>query len=259
MQSDHSIRDQRCLKKKLPTSWLIQRRATSLFEFGLLSPPWMAYTLGNEFMSAITHLSEPRIHDSICSEEEFVEFASSLGRPVPLANGSVVKTLRVSPSREARSNSLSQRFGTGSFPFHTDTAFWPRPARLVLLRGVSGDLRRPTILTPFSSAINLAASRRVRQAAWLCDTGYRKNYTTMHFEYDGVYGLRYDPNCMAPANKAAQEIDELLRPHCFDIKGELIEWVPNRVAVIPNWTYLHARAPSRWEDLDRLIERIYIY
>lgn len=209
-------------------------------------------------MSAVADVTEPQTHDSIYSEAEFVEFANYLGRPIPLADGSVVKTLRVSPSGKARPNTLTGRFGTGVFPFHTDTAFWPRPARLVLLRAVCGDLRRPTILIPFTTIAEAVAPHQLRRGAWLCDTGRRKTYTTIHFEQDGESGLRYDPNCMTPANKAAREVDELLRPRCFDINGELIEWRPNRVAVIPNWTYLHARG-SGCDDLDRLLERIYIY
>jgi alpha-ketoglutarate-dependent taurine dioxygenase len=81
----------------------------------------------------------------------------------------------------------------------------------------------------------------------------------MYFEHDGQSGLRYDPNCMVPANKAAREVDEFLRPRCFQIDGNRIEWQPNRVAVIPNWSYLHARGLSGHNDLDRVIERIYIY
>lgn len=210
-------------------------------------------------MSSFAEVSAPQTHDSICSEAEFVEFAKCFGNPIPLADGLVVKTLRVSPSGEAKSNTLSERFGTGAFPFHTDTAFWPRPARLVLLRAVGGDLRRPTMLIPFSSIVGAFAPIQLRQGAWLCDTGHRKTYTTMYFEQGGLSGLRYDPNCMVPANKAAREVDEVLRPSCFDIMGELVEWCPNRVAVVPNWTYLHARGASGSDDLDRLIERIYIY
>src|ERR1035437_823809 len=37
-------------KKTERTSRLIQRRATSLFEFGLPFPPWMAYTFGKKYM-----------------------------------------------------------------------------------------------------------------------------------------------------------------------------------------------------------------
>jgi len=209
-------------------------------------------------MSAVAEVTKPQTHDSICSQAEFVEFANCLGRPISLADGSIVKNLHVSPSGKARPNTLSERFGTGIFPYHTDTAFWPRPARLVLLRAVSGDLRRPTILTPFSTIAEAVSLHQLRQGAWLCDTGHRKIYRTMYFEQDGQSGLRYDPNCMTPANKAAREVDEFLRPRCFDINGEFIDWRPNRVAVIPNWTYLHARG-SGSADLDRLIERIYIY
>ncbi len=210
-------------------------------------------------MSAAVDVDKPQTHDSICSESEFVDFSYRFGTPIPLSNGSVVKKLQVRPSCASRPNTLSEKFGTGGFPFHTDTAFWSRPARLVLLRAVGGDLRRPTILTPFTNIAEAVGLSRLRQGAWLCDTGSRKTFTTMCFEHQGQSGLRYDPNCMVPANSAARKVDEFLRPRCFSLVGDLIEWRPNRVAVIPNWTYLHARASSEHDDLDRVIERIYIY
>lgn len=210
-------------------------------------------------MAGITNITCPQIHDSIRSQDEFIELANSLGRPIQLPDGSQIKRLRVISSREARPNTLSWKFGESGFPFHTDTAFWPRPARLVLLRGVGGDLRRPTVIIPFMSAIPLALASKVRQTAWLCGTGPHTFYTTMQFEHDGSAGFRYDPNCMVPANKAAREIDEHLRPECSELKGELIEWRPNRVAIIPNWSYLHGRGTTDHVDFDRILERIYIY
>ena len=203
--------------------------------------------------------TQAEIYDDISSEGAFVEFARRFGQLVPLDNGSFVKKLRVSTSENARKNSLSEIFGTGAFPFHTDTAFWTRPARLVLLRAVGGNLHRPTLLRPFASVLDEVGLRRVRQSSWICSTGRRKNYTTMYFEHDQLGGMRYDPNCMTPANNAAREVDKILRVQSFNIKGGTIDWVPNRVAVIPNWDFLHARDISEIDDSSRLIERIYIY
>lgn len=199
-----------------------------------------------------------RTEDSICSQSEFLDFANSLGKTITLNDGNVIKSLRVTNSCTAKSNTLSQKYGSGIFPFHTDTAFWTKPARLVLLRAVSGDLRRPTVVKSFAALTNGITQDLLRRSSWICDTGLKKYYTTMYFENHGKSGLRYDPNCMQPANKAAKIVDEVIRPRSFEIKGEIIDWKPNRVAIIPNWYYLHARGTG-YEDFDRLIERIYIY
>jgi len=204
-------------------------------------------------------ITEPETYDGITTIGDFEEFARSLGNPIPLESGAFVKQLKVTTSELARANSLSSRYGTGSFPFHTDTAFWRTPARLVLLRGVGGNLSRPTLVTPFAPIVEQISIQKLKQGAWICDKGRRKTYTTIFFEHEGLSGMRYDPSCMIPANKPAQEADEILRSRCFNIEGETIDWIEGRVAVIPNWSYLHARESFKSEDCSRLIERIYIY
>jgi len=61
----------------------------------------------------------------------------------------MVKEIRVTPQEQAVPGSQSSRHGTGAFPLHTDTVFWPDPVRYVILRG-SGDTRRPTMVLSFA-------------------------------------------------------------------------------------------------------------
>lgn len=208
-------------------------------------------------MSA-SQTSKIEIQDGVQDTSAFFELASSLGDPISLQNGTFVKELQVSRHSEAKPNSLSSRFGRGMFPFHTDTAFWRLPARWVLLRAVSGDLERPTHFMSFEKLFRDLTPSHIRRSAWVCDTGTAKSYSTIFFNSAGVEGFRYDPNCMRPANKAANEVDAVIRPRCFELNGQLINWIPNRVAIIDNWTWLHARGETLASEQKRILQRIYI-
>ena len=200
----------------------------------------------------------PQTHDGITSSEDFLKLATEFGRPIPSRDGAFITKLTVSSHDSGRRNTLSSRYGEGFFPFHTDTAFWATPARFVLLRGVSGNLSRATLLAPFAPLLEELSSSTIERSAWICDTGRSKRLTTFGFKRDSSRGNRYDPNCMTPANKSAHEIDAVFRPRSFDPSGQRLEWIPNRVIIIPNWSFMHARENYEFEDGDRLLERIYI-
>lgn len=208
--------------------------------------------------SPATHNTEVLIFDDISTQNHFLELAKSMGRPIKNSEACYIDSLKVVDQAEAKKNTLSSRYGNGAFPFHTDTAFWNLPARIVLLRAVKGDLSRQTILRPFAPLLGLIGISTIRQSAWICDTGTRKLFTTMEFESETQHGFRYDPNCMKPANKAAHAVEKALKSDLMKNDNKFIEWIPNRVTVIPNWTYLHARGTSSQINQARILERIYI-
>src|SRR5579862_4244851 len=86
----------------------------------------------------------------VTTGKAMLELAKTLGCPVPSPSGDLVKEIRVTPVSKARHGTLSELYGVGAFPLHTDTAFWPVPARYVILRA-SGDPRRHTIVCPFEN------------------------------------------------------------------------------------------------------------
>src|SRR4051794_6145768 len=87
---------------------------------------------------------------NISSRDDLIKLAQSLGRPRPSLTGSIVKELRPVAKHAAQRLTLSATYGLGTFPLHTDTAFWPVPARYVVLR-VHGDLRRSTTVRTFQN------------------------------------------------------------------------------------------------------------
>jgi hypothetical protein len=64
---------------------------------------------------------------------DLLQLAMSLGKPVENARHELISELRVATSAEARPSTLSATFGTGTFPLHTDTAFWPNPAKFLVM------------------------------------------------------------------------------------------------------------------------------
>src|SRR5260370_12977058 len=83
------------------------------------------------------------------SRSALLELARSIGRPVPSPSGELVRELAPKPPAAAGRGTLSKAYGMGAFPLHTDTAFWPVPARYVVLLA-SGDIRRYTSVLTFT-------------------------------------------------------------------------------------------------------------
>src|ERR1700722_13972461 len=80
---------------------------------------------------------------SVSNKKELLDLAKSIGTPMLSPSGRVVRELRPRLPRDSPMGTLSSSFSTGSFPLHTDTAFWPMPARYLVFR-VEGDYRRVT-------------------------------------------------------------------------------------------------------------------
>ena len=111
------------------TSRLIQRRPTSFFEFGLPSPPWMAYALSNKFMQ----FDDPSVIEALSEEWAWilppinqVLAVSTMGNVFlkcedQITGGSARKSLPLRPSRE-RLESLMRFIRT---PNTRKTGRWP--------------------------------------------------------------------------------------------------------------------------------------
>jgi hypothetical protein len=196
----------------------------------------------------------------ISTRADLFTLASSLGRIVPSPTGEVVKELTPRKAEKARPGTLSATHGLDQFPFHTDTAFWPVPARYVVMR-VVGDTRRPTIVWPFIELLRMRDSgltALAERSIWLARTSQSRFYCSMRFRCSQGTGWRYDGHCMIPANRAAMEIEELLRPLVSSGGGDIIRWSREEAVVLANWKVLHARGQSPQDEGTRSLERIYV-
>lgn len=197
--------------------------------------------------------------EGVSSAADLLELGNSIGRPVPAPNGEIIKEIRPLEISAARKGTQSSMYGTGPFPFHTDTAFLPLPVRFVILR-VCGDVRRPTTVTAFEDLLSDGGpkvSGFVNRAVWVVRAGAKAIYCSSSFRSGNSTGMRYDADVMTPANLAAQEVDSVLRP-LVKSKGEPIRWTGTLAAIICNWTCLHGRGPAPPEEGERILQRLYV-
>jgi hypothetical protein len=198
--------------------------------------------------------------DGISSPDDLVELGRTIGCPVPSPNGEIVKEIRRMPANEAVPGSQSSIYGTGPFPLHTDTFFWPLPVRYVILRG-HGDIRRPTTVRSITDLLTACDERfdsLAEKSVWLAGTASRRFYCSLKFRHQGSVGWRYDADFMSPANDAAIRVQKILRPLVTSASVDSIEWSGNTAVILSNWKVLHGRGPEPPNEGMRVIERLYV-
>lgn len=188
-----------------------------------------------------------------------LKLAKSLGNPVPSKPGAlVISELRPKRPSEEQTRTFSSVYGLGSFPFHTDTAHWPIPARFVILRDVGISHDRPTLLLPmdqFTDAFDLA---NISGSIWKIKGPFGSFFSSILAYRNGIRTVRYDPMCMRPANHFAIRFDEMLSAR--DCQPVRFDWKPSLVLIIDNWRMLHARGASSSDDSrSRCLERVLIF
>ena len=215
-------------------------------------------------VTSIGREAEERGHaivEGIVDQGALLEWSKTLGTPLKSADGYLMKELRVTPSESARPRTFSASFGTDAFPLHTDTAFWPMPARFLVMRAI-GDNRRPTTICSLDELLSVAGatlSTSLRRSVWILRTMSRSVYCQMTFlRPDLRLGFRFDRQCMLPANSAAREIDEYIRIGLPRTAVKQISWSGEAAVVVANWQSLHGRGPEPSEERERIIQRIYV-
>jgi alpha-ketoglutarate-dependent taurine dioxygenase len=198
--------------------------------------------------------------DGITSKEDLLQLGRTLGSPVRTPNGELVKEIRKLPAKEAPPGSQSAKYGSGPFPLHTDTVFWPTPIRYVVLRGY-GDTRRPTTVMPFHDMIADCGPRvrvHLQEAVFLVTAGRIRFYCSLQFHCGDFAGWRYDADLMTPVNPAAIDAHNVLRELVTREDVHPIHWSGHHAAVFMNWSTLHGRGKQPIDEGVRVIERLYV-
>ena len=196
----------------------------------------------------------------VSSQSSLIELANMIGLPLPHPNGQIVKEVRVTAAGAAKPCTLSSRFGTQSFPLHTDGAFLPVPARYLVLR-VVGDTRRPTTVLPFRKVIGEfgdSAIEWAERSVWHLRTPSHSTYCSMRFRVGGFAGWRFDGQCMFPANATARQMVNAIGNQAIQKHVQQINWSTDCAVVISNWTALHGRGLPPVEEQERVLERVYV-
>ena len=149
-------------------------------------------------------------------EEPLESLARRIGPTIASRPGRSAVDVRVPRHPEAsRPGTLSFVHGTDAFPFHTETAHWPKPVELVLLRCVSpGAGSRATLLIDgWTLGFGDADIARLTQSLMVVKNGARSFLSSLAAIREQGIGFRYDPSCMKPATDSGQAVwGHLSRP-----------------------------------------------
>jgi hypothetical protein len=196
----------------------------------------------------------------ISSREDLLALAKSFGSPLRSPTGEYVKQLSIESKETGKKHTFTSTFGKGSFPLHTDTAFWKCPARFLVLR-VMGDLRRPTTVMPFEKlfdSFGASIRRAAYRSVWRIRVNRTSYYDAMTLRAGNTEIWKFDPQCMYPANKHALDFLMAYRTAVTSGMYEEIHWSSNEAVILANWFSMHGRGNQPFGETLRLLQRIYV-
>lgn len=194
------------------------------------------------------------------SSPEALELATELGVPRgDLRDGRTVRTISPQDPSSATPNTLSSRYGFGAFPLHTETAYWRRPVRWLMLRCMNpGSGSRITTVVDFHQVFTSPDLRRqLCNEVWIV-TARRPFLATLAREKGHELAFRLDRECMEPITRGAHQLSRFLDRVLPEVDSVEVRWRFNDLLVIDNYRCLHGRGESNIPDPDRQLERILV-
>ena len=194
------------------------------------------------------------------NDQTLLELATMYGRPIPAKDGRLISELRPTLPSKAAPNTFASVHGTKAYPLHTDTAFWPTPARYIIL-SATGDLRRSTTLCRWEALLQsflIAELRCIESSIWTVTVTRQPFLCTLRFNSHDDVGYRFDPLAMSPINWAAQDARQILEDHLAKVEPITFNWADHAVLVLDNWKVLHGRGAAPEREGERVVSRIYI-
>jgi len=190
------------------------------------------------------------------NKEDVVDLANSLGDLVADTNtGEAVRV--ISPMQDGLSGrSLSSKYGMGSFPFHTELAYWRTPPRYLLLFCVDpGQGARPTgyfdpLACPAIPVELYEAQYKVRRSSGSFIARCLEKTT-------GGTRVRADAECMIPLVRSSDPLNEFLMKQ---VETGVIwhHWTAGDLLLLDNWRFMHGRGSSTRKDPERKLIRVMI-
>lgn len=207
----------------------------------------------NERMSTSTARPFPGLRDALdvveqhgCTllyldaRRDFERLARCLGTPrSSRGGGDVFERLQIVSRDEARPHSLSAAHGDGAFPFHTDTAHWPVPARYLLLRSETTSSRQTHVVDIGGVIENSASSALLARGVFSVRNG-RRSFLAPAWEPLNRC-VRFDQGCMLAANRPAREAIAVLTSLVAVAPVISVDWTEGRTLLVDNWRCMHAR------------------
>lgn len=184
--------------------------------------------------------------------------SKKLGVPVSGRKGNALERLRPVSHENAHPQSLSNKYGLGAFPLHSDTAHWPVPCRYIMLGCEEpGQVSSPTILLDTNSLdLSEAETSCIKTASFFVKNGRKSFYSSIQSKDRPFF--RFDPGCMYPVSVDGEKaVNAMLSERHAGMMTE-ISWQKNRIAVIDNWRMLHGRDNKCPADPRRSLLRIMV-
>lgn len=202
------------------------------------------------------HVDGWQVLDDVGDSETLYAIGCFLGNLVADPLGQMQTILRPRYSDEALTRSFSYRHGYGAFPLHTDTAFWPTPARYIILWSKAPNSTTTVVLPKQATDLLFSESLSEKAIFWLrTNTGTR--YAKIRLEEPTV-GYRFDPNNMRAANEHGKWLAErVLQVAASELTH--IVWTGRNALVIDNWRCLHGRGEVAPHDYNRTLVRLYVH
>lgn len=192
-------------------------------------------------------------------EEDLLNLAAQFGKVIPHSNGKLIFHLKPKLKGDGITGTLSNRYGREEFPYHTDTVFWTKPARYVLLHSnLESDCS--TLMLKTSDVLNFFSPEEVKKAKrsnFIIKTNGKTQYTSLFIKDLNTLLLKYDPTCMFPVDKLARETVLKLEKVVSELQPSRIRWSTNKTVIFDNWKILHGRDSVKDKD-NRELKRIYI-
>ena len=198
--------------------------------------------------------------ENCTSVESFLSLVRSLGEIINHPNGELYDVVIANDGTSARIGSFSKNFGYQDFPLHTDTAFWPIPARLLVLWSPKSSATSTTLLS-WNDVLGLFTEyekKIIDDAIFTVHTYENIRYSSIKFVTAGEKGFRYDPNIMLPANKQGEAFVKLYNKAMQRMNLIDFHWSGSNVLIINNWNMLHGRKFVENAHEDRQLFRAYV-
>jgi hypothetical protein len=141
-------------------------------------------------------------------------------------------------------NSLSDVYGIGEFPPHSDGAHLVSPPDYLIMRG-SRNRKAQTLLWPAVKLLEVLGENAIDAEFSVKRGGRTFSARFCAFAADGLR-LRFNHDTMKPKNQSAADIHSWLRKP--DVRPIVIDWEKTSLLVVDNQTVLHGRGRSEKND-----------
>ena len=194
------------------------------------------------------------------TETDMWAIASDLGVPrYETRDKQVVKLIRPHSKGLSEPNTLSSRYGTGTFPFHTDAAYWHTPPRFLLLRCLDpGEGNRCTLLSDPRAWLSKCSWETLVGA--ICTVAGNRSFlaTIAAINSETSHSIRYDLACMKPTSRHSSEALALIETQAAKAPVTTVRWRHEALLIVDNHRLFHARGASSVADPNRLHQKLLV-